>query len=162
MTELVQTTPMSAWPSPPRRRRLLGRRRAAILRAVAETIFWDGTQPVPPERLDWLAVEIDDYLGATTGVTRTVVYIALWILQFSPIFTGVRLALFTGSTVPQRLKAFQRLEHSPLFFSSVVATLTKALLCTLYFEHPAANAETGYDGEAKIGKRPDTLPPGAT
>jgi hypothetical protein len=147
----------SALPSPPRRRRLLSDRKVLILRRAAEAIFASRNQAVPQERLDWLEIEINDYLAATSGMTRSVVWFFLNLIQIAPPFTGVRIARFTSCTIEQRQRCMHRLESSPFFFSTVVAVLTKALLCTIYFEHPDALLETGYDGKCKKSSVSDVL-----
>jgi hypothetical protein len=125
---------------------MLSDRKLRILRCTTEALFSDAERTVPTDRLDWVDIEINDYLAATSGVTRTVVWFVLSILQFAPPLTGVRLARFTNCSVADRQRCLHRLERSPFFFSTLVAVLTKALLCTIYFEHPDALAETGFDG----------------
>ncbi len=129
-------------PAPPRRRPPLSRGRVRILRAVAEALFAREGRAVPVDRLDWLEVEVNQYLASTTGVTRSFVWFSLTLLEIAPPFSGIRLARFSRCTVAERQRCLHELETSPLFFSAVVAVLSKALLCTIYFEHPDALAET--------------------
>lgn len=142
-------------PPPPRRSPLLSRRQRRILRAVAEGLFSEPERPIPATRLDWLEVECDDFLAATTGMTRTIVWLALTVLQFSPPLSIWAPRLMTGCTIDQRQKCLERIESSPLVFVSLLVALIKAFLSSMYFEHPDALAETGFDGMCVSGERPD-------
>jgi hypothetical protein len=142
-------------PPPPRRTPFLTPGRRRILRSIAEALFWDGREPVPAERLDWMLVELEDYLAATTGMTRTVVYIALTFIQVSPPFSIWKPRFMTACSIQERLVCLERLEKSPIVFSTLLAVLTKAVLSTIYFEHPDAMRESGFDGTCARGVRTD-------
>lgn len=151
-------TPLSATelvPPPPRRAPLLSRRQRRVLRAVAEGLFSEPDHQVPADRLDWLEVECDDFLAATTGLTRTIVWLALTVLQLSPPLSIWTPRFMTGCTIEQRQKCLERIESSPLVFVSLLVALIKAFLSSMYFEHPDALAETGFDGACVTGSRPD-------
>lgn len=132
-------------PPPPRRSPFLTRGRRKILAAIAQALFFDGKTPVAEHRIAWMLEEIDDYLAATTGMTRTVVYVALTLIQISPPFSIWKPRLLTGCTVDERLKCLERLEKSPIVYSALLSILTKAVLSTLYFEHAESMAESGFD-----------------
>jgi len=142
-------------PPPPRRTPLLSRRQRRVLRAVAEGLFSEPDRPVPADRLDWLEIECDDFLAATTGLTRTIVWLALTVMQLSPPLSIWTPKFMTSCTIEQRQKCLHRIESSPIVLVSLLVALLKAFMSSMYFEHPEALAETGFDGQCASGPRPD-------
>ena len=132
----------------------ISKRQLRVLRAVAECLFSDGTVAVPEGRLDWLMADLDDYLRATAGTTRLVLRLSTWLLQFSPWLALRRPRRLTSLPVERRLLCLQRLATSRVALVALLFGVAKIVLAMLYFEHPEALAETGYDGDCLRGANP--------
>jgi hypothetical protein len=111
-------------------------------RGIAEALFSSGGAPARPERVQWLMTELDLTLlqggwrvgGGYRLMISTVSWLApLMVLRPRPLW---RLG------VSERVHALRRLERSPL---ASVFLAVKALLCLIYYEHPEAIRETGYE-----------------
>jgi hypothetical protein len=112
-------------------------------RAIAEALFSRGGTLPPTTRVDWLIAELEDFL-ARAG-TRSRLMLALSITAvglFAPLFVR-RVVGIERLSLADRITALTRLEDR--FPPPVLAV--KALLCLLYFEHPDAAREVGFDGE---------------
>jgi hypothetical protein len=115
----------------------------AAMRAAAEAIFATEAGPPPTERLDWLCVEIEDFLAHAGSNARFLLRFALLAVSvLAPLFL-LRFTRLKKLPLAERVRALTRLEHSAL--GSPVLAL-KALLCVLYYEHPDAAREIGFDG----------------
>jgi hypothetical protein len=127
-----------------------------LVRAIAEAMFHDPTQPpIPTERLDWLEGDVDDYLSRISGLSRLGLRVALRLFAVSPVLQGEGLILLQSLPVEARIGCLQRLEDSPLMPISMVFFLVKVVLAATYFEHPDALATIGFDGMALRGPRAD-------
>ncbi len=90
--------------------------------------------------------ELEDFLaraGARTRFLYGAAVLALTVL--APLVIG-RLPPLGRLPVRERARALSVLEHSR-FGAPVLAV--KALLCVLYYEHPDAAREVGFDGECR-------------
>jgi hypothetical protein len=111
---------------------------------VAEALFATEAGPPPSERLDWLALELEDFLARAGARARWMVRLALWaVLLLAPLSIG-RLRGLGSLAVPERVRALCRLESSRL---GAPVLAVKALLCVLYYEHPDASREIGFDAD---------------
>ena len=121
----------------------VGRRTLDNARAIAEAIFTTDEGPPPPERLDWLVADLEDFL-ARMGRSRTTFafgILALSILAplFARSFTSIR-----SMSVDDRIKALTRIENSAVAFAILGV---KLLLSVMYYEHPEGAAQIGYDAQ---------------
>ena len=66
----------------------------------------------------------------------------------APFFIG-RLATLGSLSVPERIRALTRLEER--FGEPLLAV--KAMLCLLYYEHPDAAREVGFDGQCLVPRK---------
>lgn len=134
----------------------LSRTRAA-LRPVAEALFFGipggvpggipgGTSggafgPAPAARLDWVTSEVVDIVRHAGARARLLFQICLWLVSFlAPLCIG-KLRTLGGLDVATRIRALERLERTPRGAALVLAL--KALLCTVWYEHPDAAREVG-------------------
>lgn len=117
------------------------------LRTVAEAVFATASGPPPAERLDWLALELEDFLARAGSQTRLTLRLALFALSILAPLMVLRFTSLSRLPVGERARAIGRLEHSSLG-SPVLAV--KALLCVLYYEHPDASEEIGFDGQCLV------------
>ncbi len=122
--------------------------------AIAEAVFArDGALP-PVERLEWLALELEDFLARAGARSRFFLSLMIGLVSFlSPVFIGrgpgvMRLALC------DRIRALTTLERR--FGEPLIAV--KALLCLLYYEHPDAARGVGFDGKCRLPTRGPASP----
>ena len=113
-------------------------------RALAEAYFSDENGPPPAARLDWLIEEIDDFVRHAgprarltfQGATKAVSALA-------PVAIG-KLPPLRGLTLEDRVRAIEKFEATQLGLAALGA---KAMLCIIYYEHPDAAREIGFDGK---------------
>jgi hypothetical protein len=114
---------------------------------VAEAIFLRADGPAPAERLDWLVLELEDFLARSGTQTRVVYRLSLFVVSLlAPLSIG-RLRSLGSLPLGERVRALGSLEDR--FGPPVLAV--KALLCVLYYEHPDAAREVGFDGSCLTG-----------
>lgn len=115
------------------------------LRAFAEALFSTEAGPPPAARIDWLMVEMDDYLLRAGPAARFVFGLSLWVVTLlSPVFIR-RLPTLASLDVPERIDALTHMEES---FASAPVLAVKAFLCVVYYEHPDVQREVGHVGPA--------------
>lgn len=147
-------TDITVVPRPVTGRAGLSRRSLRVLRAVAEVLFDDGSGPPAGERLDWLIADVDDFVRATAGTTRLGLRVATWLIQMSPLLLRRSWRRFVKLPGDRRLAVLERLESSRFAPLALLFGVVKIILAMLYFEHPGALAETGYDGHCLTGPHP--------
>jgi hypothetical protein len=117
-------------------------------RAVAEALFSTHAGPPPAERLEYLTRDLADFYGHVTLrarlVFRACIATVSWI---APLLIG-ELKPLGRLPVPDRVRALERLEASPLSLALLGA---KAILSLVYYEHPDAAREIGWDQRPKLG-----------
>ena len=115
------------------------------VRALAEALFATEAGPPPPDRLDWLTGEFDDFLGHAGTRTRLVMRLSLFAVScLAPLrLSPWRWPPLHALPLAERIEALDRLEKS----RAVLPLLAlKAILSVLYYEHPDAAREIGFDG----------------
>ncbi len=117
------------------------------LRTVAEAVFSTASGPPPAERLDWLTLELEDFLAHAGSQTRLTLQLALFALSVLAPLMVLRFTPLSRLSVAERTRAIGRLEHSSL---GAPVLAVKALLCVLYYEHPDAAEEIGFDGQCLL------------
>jgi hypothetical protein len=116
-------------------------------RLVAEAVFQRTDGPPPPDRLDWLMLELEDFLARSGAQTRVVFGLSVFVVTvLAPLSIG-RLRSLGSLPLRERVRALGRLEDR--LGPPVLAV--KALLCILYYEHPDAAREVGFDGSCLLG-----------
>jgi choline dehydrogenase-like flavoprotein len=117
--------------------------RAAV--AIAEALFSRDSQPPETERLAWIEREIEDFL-ARSARARLALSLLVWIVSFvAPLLVG-RVRRLGSLPLDVRVRALVRLERR--FAEPLLAV--KAILCLIYYEHPDAAREVGYDGHCLL------------
>ena len=118
---------------------------------IAEALFTTSEGPPPEARLRWLCLEMSDFLSRVGGKARLLFTVALflgtwvaplWLLRLPPLRTLSR---------PHRIEALDRLEASPI---GTPLFALKAIVSLVYYEHPDAAAELGFDGQPLLELRP--------
>jgi hypothetical protein len=102
-------------------------------RVIARTLFeTDGGAPAS-ERLDWLEMDLADFIAKSDTFARWVICASLWIvIAIAPLAIG-KLESFARLETRDQRRALARIEQSrlgPAFF------VCKAILCILYLECP--------------------------
>jgi hypothetical protein len=111
-------------------------------RLVSEALFCREDGPPPAERLDWLERDLADFFGHVTLRARLLFRACIaTVFWLAPLLLG-RLPTLARLSVAERVEALERLERTPLSLALLGA---KAILCIVYYEHPDASAEIGWD-----------------
>ncbi len=113
-------------------------------RAFCDALYSsDDLNPAPQDRMDWLQGELDHLLCRASWRSGGVYKLLLLLICFvAPLHLGRPLPLWRLS-VPDRVRALRAMERGPL--ASVVLA-AKAIICMIYYEHPAVAQECGYTG----------------
>lgn len=132
---------VAGWDSRARRRGLPPRTLRAA-RSVAEALFTQPSGPPPAERLDWVERDLDDFFGHVSLRARLLFRACVaTILWFAPLLVG-RMPTLARLSVEERIEALERLERTPLSLPLLAA---KAILSIVYYEHPDAARDIGWD-----------------
>lgn len=125
-------------------RPMLSARARTNLRAFAEAYFSrDGSAP-PADRLDWLVDDIADFLGQVGGRARFVFGACLFAVSWgSGVLVGRPFSPLRALPIDVRIEAIERVEKAPLVALAFFAL--RALCSLVYYEHPDAAAEIGWD-----------------
>lgn len=116
--------------------------------AVAEALFATEQGSPPPARLAWLCAEVHDVLAHIGARARRTFRLALWALTWLAPLVVLRLPPLGRLPVRDRVRALERFERGLLPQSAAVLAV-KAIVCILYFEHPDAAREIGFDGRCR-------------
>ncbi len=121
------------------------------MRALAKGLFDTGAG-IPEQRLDWMLQDADAFLSAAGPKTGALFVGVMAALESMPVLLGEGPRRFSRLSPPARARYLERLERSRL---SALIALPKAVLGLVYYEHPDAAAETGYDGDCMLGELPE-------
>ena len=122
--------------------------------AIAEAVFSRNGRPPAAERLSWIEREMEDFLARAGFRSRLMFSSMVWhTTVLAPLLSG-RFALLYTLPLPERVQAVARLERR---FSEPLLAV-KALLCLVYYEHPDAALEVGFDGQCLVPRRSGDTP----
>lgn len=117
-------------------------------RAIMEGLFASDDGPPPGDRLDWVMRDLADFFGHVNLrarlLFRACVFAVTWI---APLLLFA-LPPLSRLSVDDRVRALERMERSPLFSMPFLGA--KALLSIVYYEHPDAAREIGWDQRPKV------------
>lgn len=121
----------------------LGPRMRATTRALAEAFYATDEGPPPDERLDWLVDEVEDFFRRSGR--RALFFFALLLLAIAIVAPLLirKSPPFRRLERRDRARALEAMERSAL---GLAIFGVKAPLSIIYYEHPEAAAEVGYDG----------------
>jgi hypothetical protein len=115
-------------------------------RAVAEAMFHREQGAPPRDRLDWLCADFEDFVERAGPraelLMRGALMVAMWV---APLSIGKRPPL-SRLDVAERCRALEAVEHTKM---GLAVLALKAILCTIYYEHPDALAEIDVDRKCK-------------
>ena len=108
-------------------------------RAVAEALFATEAGAPDPARVEEVVADFLDFIAPAPARGRWIMILSLFALVWvAPLFVA-RMPTLDGLDVDTRAEALDRVEKSIL---GPAALAPKAILCLLWFEHPATRAET--------------------
>lgn len=116
-------------------------------RALAEALFATDAGPPPEERLEWLTRELDDFLARSGSRSRLLLRLSLLCVSVIAPFMIFRVGPLRALALDRRTEALERFERSRL---ALPLLAVKAILCVLYYEHPDAAREIGFDGACML------------
>jgi hypothetical protein len=129
---------------------IVGRATIRAATALAEAVFARGGEPPSRDRIAWLERELEDFLARSGRRSRLLLsFLVRFVAFLAPLFIG-RIATLRSLSIADRVRALSRLERK--FGEPLLAV--KAMLCLLYYEHPDAAREVGFDGRGLV-PRPD-------
>jgi hypothetical protein len=121
----------------------------ATIRAVvgiAEALFSRNGAPPAAERLSWIEREMEDFLARAGSRSRLMFTFMVWLTTtLAPLLSG-RFVLLYDLPLAERVRAIARLERR---FSEPLLAV-KAILCLVYYEHPDAARDVGFDGQCLL------------
>ena len=122
----------------------LSARSLRAARHLAEALFATEDGPPPAARLDWLERDLGDFFGHVSWRARLLFRACVFTVSvFAPLLV-LRVPTLGRLAVEDRVRAVHALERTPLSLPLLAA---KAILCLVYFEHPDAAEEIGWDQE---------------
>jgi hypothetical protein len=122
----------------------LSARTRADARAFAEAFFARSDEPLPSDRLDHFERELSDFFGHVRGRARLLFLACLFTATWgAPLLGGRAFARLSSLSIAERLEVLERLEHFPIAQLALYAL--KAITSLVYYEHPDARAELGWD-----------------
>lgn len=112
------------------------------VRAFGEAVFSrDGAAP-PEERMRWFVDDVDDFVAhlnlRAALLFRLCLFVATWL---APLVIG-RLGSLSSLAMEDRIAALDALERTP---ASLALFGARAIASLVYYEHPDAAAELGWD-----------------
>jgi hypothetical protein len=122
----------------------------APLGALARGLY-DRGEGVPEERLEWAVRDLASFLAHAGPRTTFLLALTTLAVEWLPIFFIGRFARLSRLPPDARARYLEKLDASRL---SIALVLPKALLGLVYYEHPDAVRETGYDGQCMLGELP--------
>lgn len=124
------------------------------VRAFAEALFSRDGDPPPSDRMDWFETDVDDFFGHAGMRSRVLfgacLFTATWI---APFLVGRPFARLSALSVSERIDALEAMELLPVVSLSLFAL--KAVTSFVYYEHPDAAREIGWDQRCLGSDRAD-------
>lgn len=120
----------------------LSPRASRAARHLAEGLFATDAGPPPKERLDWLERDLGDFFGHVTLRARLLFLACVTAVSILAPLLILRRPGLGHLALDERVRAIHAFERTPLSMALLGA---KAMLCIVYFEHPDAAAEIGWD-----------------
>lgn len=112
------------------------------VRPFAEALFSTDAGPPPPERLDWLCKDFEDFVERAGVRSRVVLSSGLAIANWVAPLTAKMVPPLGRLSIEDRCRALEATEGTP---AGLPILAVKAILSLLYYEHPDALREIGVD-----------------
>ena len=121
----------------------LSPRALGAARALAEAIFATDAGPPPSDRVAWLSAELDDFFARVGTKSRWLFLLSLFAVSVVAPLLVRRASPLRALPLDVRTDALERMERGRL---ALPLLAVKAMLCVMYYEHPDAAREIGFDG----------------
>ena len=141
------------WDEAAKGRRFLSRRAMRVWQSFAEAILDDGKGTPTPQQLAWFSREMDDFQASSRGISRAALLVLPWLLETAPTLSGTHLLPFSWLSKEQRQRCVMRMEEGWLPQLGLLAFMAKTLVCTVFFEHPDAQASMDVDGRCLVDEQ---------
>lgn len=122
--------------------------------AFGEALFARSLEEAPPaERMAWFIADLDDFAAHLNLRARLLFLLCLFAVTWSPLLSG-RLSRLRRLSVSERIAALEVLEQSP---ASLALFGARAITSLVYYEHPDAAAEIGWDRKSLAEVQPERV-----
>ncbi|MBX7192054.1 MAG: hypothetical protein K1X94_08350 [Sandaracinaceae bacterium] len=123
--------------------------------AFGEALFARTLDEAPPaERMRWFVDDLDDFVAHLNLRARWLFLFCLFAVTWvAPLLAG-HLGRLRGLSVAGRIAALEALEQSP---ASLALFGARAVVSLVYYEHPDAAAEIGWDRRCLADVRPERV-----
>jgi hypothetical protein len=125
----------------------------APLKALARGLY-DRGEGIPDARLDWAVNDLASFLLHAGPRTSFLLALATLVVEWLPLFYIGRFSRMSRLRKDLLDRYLAKFDQSRL---AILLVLPKALLSFVYYEHPDAIRETGYDGQCLIGELPSDV-----
>lgn len=123
-------------------------------RAFGEALFARSLDQAPPaERMAWFIADLDDFVAHLNLRARLLFLLCLFAVTWAPLLSG-RFGRLRGLSVAERIEALEVLERSP---ASLALFGARAIVSLVYYEHPDAAAEIGWDRKSLAEVQPERV-----
>jgi hypothetical protein len=120
------------------------------VRAFAEAFFSRDYDPPPRERMDWFLDDLDDFVSRLNPRSRGLFHLVMAVPTYVAPLCVKHLGRLEDLPVRSRVAALDALERSPLGLPLFAA---KAMVSLVYYEHPDAAREIGWDQRCMGARR---------
>lgn len=124
--------------------------------AFGEALFARTLEQAPPtERMTWFLDDLDDFVAHLNTRARWLFRLCLFAVTWvAPLVSG-RLSRLSRLSLAERIEALDALERTP---ASLALFGARAVVSLVYYEHPDAAAEIGWDRKCLGEVRPERVP----
>lgn len=120
------------------------------IRAFAEAFFARDDEPPPAARMDWFLDDLDDFIGRLNPRARGLFHLVMAMPTYvAPVYVR-HVGRLADLPLRERVEALEALERSPLGLPLFAA---KAMVSLVYYEHPDAAEEIGWDQRCMGARR---------
>lgn len=116
-----------------------------VVAALSSALFTTREGPPPEERIHWLCQEVSTHIKSSGHYVHFPFRFFIWSINWIGPLLSFRFIPLHRTEPAKRIALLNKLEHSRLLSMPVLAI--KAILCILYYEHPDAAHEVGFDGQ---------------
>lgn len=113
----------------------------APIRSLARALF-DRGSGIPADRLEWMIQDLGDFMAGAGPKTRTAFLLNILVLDLLAPVLRRKLGRLRSLPPEDTVALLEQLDESNL---AILLPLPKAMLALIYYEHPEAIRETGYD-----------------
>ncbi len=124
------------------------------MQVLSETVRRDATafgealfartldQPPPAERMSWFITDLDDFVAHLNTRGRFVFRLCLFVVTWIAPLVGGHFARLGSLSLTERIESLEALERTP---ASLALFGARAIVSLVYYEHPDAAREIGWD-----------------